>query len=208
MVANRPFPAGPYAEQARQRLNEIEALAGEQLAAADKLIQEEKFQEAIGLLFEVKRTFAGSRAAAAAEARLQELSKSPALLAATRKAAAEDLLADAKLYMDSGDLLRGVACYKQAAQQYGDTPHGRKAQEALAAFDADEEFQKRLKACEADARCRTLLSLARSYRANRVFDAAKTNYNQVLDQFPDTQFATLASQELKALEEEMEAARH
>ena len=207
-VANRPFPAGPYAQPARQKLNEIEALASEQLGAADTLIQEGKFQEAIDLLFEVKRTFAGSHAAATARARLDELSRSPALLAATRKAAAEDLLADAKLYIESGDLLRGVGCYKQLAQQHADAPQGKEAQETLAAFDADDEFQKQLQACQADAKCRTLLSLARSYRANKLFDAARSNYKQVLEQFPDSQFAQSASEELKALEEEMKAAGH
>jgi tetratricopeptide (TPR) repeat protein len=205
-VVVRQYANGQYVTPARQKLEEIEALARAKLAPVDKLIQEEKFQEALALLRDVKRLFAGSAAAAQAEARLQELSKSPALLAAINKAEAEDLISEAKLYTESGDLLRGVACYKQVAQQYADTDQGKEAQQCLAGFGASEDFQKQLKLCEADANCNTLLSLARSYRANKLFDAARTNYKKVLDQFPKTQFAGLATEEMKALEKEMKAA--
>jgi tetratricopeptide (TPR) repeat protein len=205
-VVVRQYANGPYLRDAQQKLNEIEALARQQLAPADKLIQEEKFQEALDLLRRVRRDFAGSATAAYADARLRELSKSPALLAAIKKAEAEDLLSEAKVYIDAGDVLRGVACYKQLAQQYADTEQGKEAQESLAGFNSDEDFQKQLKLCEGDAACKTLLSLARSYRANKLFDVARTNYKQVLDQFPNTQFALLATEELKTLEKEMREA--
>jgi len=205
-VVVRQYASGQYAAPARQKLDEIEAMAREKLAPVDKLIQEEKYQEALELLREVKRIFAGSASAATAAARLEELSKSPALLAAIRKAEAEDLSADAKRYIENGDLPRGVACYKQLVQQYADTPQGKEAEQCLAGFDASEEFQKQLKLCEADVKCTTLLSLARSYRANKLFDAAKKNYQQVLSDFPTGPFAQVATDELQALAKEMKAA--
>ena len=120
--------------------------------------------------------------------------------------AADLLLADAEAYIEASDLLQGVQCYKKLVEQYADTPQGKEAKERLADFDSDEEFQKQLRECEAEAKCQGLFSLARSYRANKVFEVAQAKYQEVIDQYPNTDFAEEARGELEALEKEMEEA--
>ncbi len=205
-VVIKRYPNGPYVQPSYEKLSEIEGLAGQRLAPVSRLIREQKFDEAIALLREVRRTFAGSRAAQQADARLEELSKSPALAAAIRKAQAEDLLADAQAYIEASDLVQGVQCYKKLAEEYADTPQGKEAKERLACFDSDEDFQTQLRECEAEAKCQGLFSLARSYRANKLFEFAQAKYQEVIDQYPGTDFAEEAREELEALEKEMEEA--
>jgi len=205
-VVIKRYPNSPYVQPSYEKLSEIESLARERLAPVSGLISEQKFEEAIALLREVRRVFAGSRAAQEAEDRLEQLSKSPALAAAIRKAQAEDLLADGEAYMGAGDLLQGVQCYKKLVEEYADTPQGKEAKDRLDCFDSDEEFQKQLRECEAEVKCQGLFSLARSYRANKLYEVAQAKYQEVIDQFPDTDFAGEAKEELQALEKEMEEA--
>ena len=200
------YPNGPYVQDSYQKLSEIEALAEQRLSPVDGLIRDEKYNEAILVLRQVRLTFTGARAAASAEARLEQLSKSPALAEAIKKAQAEDLLTEARGYMDAADLVRCVATYKRLAGQYPDTSQGKAAQEQLKCFDDDEEFQTQLRLAEGDVKCRGMLSMARSYRSNKLYEVARTKYQEIVDKYPDTEYSDEAQDDLLALAKEMEDA--
>ena len=200
------YPNGPYVQDSYQKLSDIEALAEQRLSPVDGLIRDEKYNEAILVLRQVRLTFTGARAAASAEARLQQLSKSPALAEAIKKAQAEDLLTEARGYMDAADLVRCVAAYRRLTEQYPDTSQGEAAQEQLKLFDDDEEFQTQLRLAEGDVKCRGMLSMARSYRSNKLYEVARTKYQEIVDKYPDTEYSDEAQNDLLALAKEMEDA--
>jgi hypothetical protein len=81
------------------------------------------------------------------------------------------------------------------------------AADAVAAYEGDPEFMKKLAgdgAPAADAkpdagRAKSLLSLANSYRDSGDTDKAKEKYQAVIDQFPGTPEAQTAKDELGKL---------
>jgi len=202
-VVIKDYPNGPYVQNSQQKLSEIETLASQRLSPVDGLLQEEKYNDAILLLREVRLVFAGSTASETAERRLDELMKSPELAEAIKRAQAEDLLTEAQAYMEAADLVRCVAAYTKLSEQFADTPQGKAAQEQLKCFAADKEFQKQLQLAQSDATCRGLLSLARSYRTNKLYEIAQTKYQEIVDNYPDSEYSDQAQDDLKALQTEM-----
>ncbi len=200
------YPNSPYCPLAKKKVSQIEGLASDEFAPVYRLIREGKPHQAIALLRKVRRTFSGTGAATAAERRLEELKGDPTLTEAITVAQAEDLLSDARSYLEASDLIRGLACYKKLTVQYTDTPQAKEAQQHLARLASDEKFQERLRLAQAQAGCQSLLNLARTYRANDLFETARANYQRIIDQSPDTSAGRQAAEELKELEEESQGA--
>ena len=177
---------GLYVGLAKSRLRKIGRLAGEKMALYEQLWGQGRQEEAIRVLAEVAEKFEGSGRATTAKTKLLQFAQTPGLAETVRKARAE-----------------AAAGFRERMRR-----RLRAAESDVPAQEAAPTEQDTLEVREPSAqeKCNRLLSLAANYRLNRHLEGARAAYKEVIDQYPGTDFAEEASEELEALEKEMEEA--
>ena len=89
--------------------------------------------------------------------------------------------------------------FKSIVSTYANTPAAATAAEAVAKYEKDPSFVKRVTGAATDAKAKSILSMANSYKESGKTDLAKQKYQSVVDQFPNTPYAETAKKELKDL---------
>jgi tetratricopeptide (TPR) repeat protein len=175
--------------QAKKLLDKITQEGTAQLHEAKALADQEKFEEAIPQINEITRKFAGTPVEAAAKDVLSKLMSNPALVQMQKEAEASALLQKAKEAYSAEDYATALQRLQQIANSYPDTSAGSVAQQQLAAMKADEVIMKQIADAKADAKCKSLLSMARSFEMNKDFKRAIECYAKIINEFPASSFA-------------------
>jgi hypothetical protein len=208
-----------FAAEVKETDVKLQAAGDSALAAVDPLIANKDYPTAIAKLKSLSNGADGTPLGNKAKAKLIELQKDPAaraaLATAAKNAHADEALQVAQKLQSEKKDLAAYGRFRFVLKTFADTPAAKTAADAVAAYDGDPEFKKKLAgsapaagagdgAAAADAkpdagRAKSLLSLANSYRDSGDTDKAKEKYQAVIDQFPGTPEAQTAKDELGKL---------
>ncbi|MEX0774253.1 MAG: redoxin domain-containing protein [Phycisphaeraceae bacterium] len=114
-------------------------------------------------------------------------------------AAIEARFKKAQQYRAEGNDIDAYHGYRWLAKHAADTEQGKASAEQLAKYDADAEFQTKLKQAEAEAAARSALALAKGYEAADKLDLARDGYEGVVKKYPATPAAGEAKAALERL---------
>jgi len=182
----------PASETAKKELAKIEETAAKELAAARADIADKAYANAIGRLSDLEKLFAPLPAAKEAREELAKLRQVPeakeAFEKSEKKEAAGHAAAEAKPADGSADAA-GDSFTEEELDALDKMAGGAAAEEAKPA-DTD----------AASAECRRLLSLARSWIANKQPDKARELLDRIIEKHPDTPYADQAKALLKKIE--------
>ena len=181
----------------------VEGEADKMLAEVNPLVDKGEYVQAVARLKDVSKALAGTPLAAKARKQLNELLARPEVkerVDAAEKAAraAEALAAARELEKQKKDDL-AYGRYKAIAREYPDTAAATTAAAAIKRYEGDPAFVKRVVEKEAGTRAKAALSMARSYRNSRKTDQARQKYQSIIQEFPNTEFARAAQQEMTSL---------
>ena len=85
------------------------------------------------------------------------------------------------------------------AKTFPGTPAAAKASAAVAAYEKDPAFKRKVLEAEAGTKARAALSMAKSYKSAGKTDLARRKLQAIIDEFPGTSFAETARKELEVL---------
>jgi tetratricopeptide (TPR) repeat protein len=189
------------AERAATVRGKVNDAADKLLADVDTLIEQKQYAQAASRLSTLLSTMAGLPTASLARQRLAELVAIPEVQTELKKKqrddAAETALNEAKKLRDDGKAEAAYEKFQMVATQFADTPTAAAAAGAVRAYDAQPEFQRKMKDRAAAPKARPMLNLAENYRNAGRIDEARKRYQEVIDQFPGTSFADTAGAELE-----------
>jgi tetratricopeptide (TPR) repeat protein len=180
----------PVTETAKKELAKIEELAAKELAAARTDVADKAYASAIEKLSDLEKLFAPLPAAKEARDELAKLRQVPEAKEAFEKSERKDAPAtvEAKAPDEATDLASEL--FTEEELDALDKMAGGAAAEETKATDGD----------AAAAECRRLLSLARSWIANKQPDKARELLDRIIEKHPDTLFADQAKALLKKIE--------
>lgn len=137
----------PVQAKAREALQEIELLASGRLARARQFDEKGQTLEAIDLLTELGRKYAGTKAAVEGTKLLTNLAEKADVRSQLRNRRAKELLALAKEDVKGERLLAGLELYETLASNYRDLPEGKEAEQHVAEIKGNADQMARI--CEA-----------------------------------------------------------
>ena len=181
------------------------------LTEAEALVEQKQFDQAAGKLGEAAK-LTGQPSAAKAQAKLKELAANPQARAALEAAAkaereqariakAADALAAAQKLQADHKHEQAYAAYRSIAAAHAGTPAAADAQAAVKAYEQDAAFMKKASANAIDAKAKSMLGMAASYKAAGKTDLARQRYQAVITEFPGTPYAEAARKELAGLKD-------
>lgn len=149
------------------------------------------------------KTLAGTDAESKAKSQLDELLAKPEvkeqLEGAERKANAAAALTVAKKLRDAGADESAYHKFKSITLDYPETPAATEAAEVVKTYDADSNFQLKLKDNATASKAKPALSMADSYAKNGMTAQAKQKYQEIIDEYPGTTYADNAKKALANL---------
>jgi thiol-disulfide isomerase/thioredoxin len=214
LKASSKFPAaakgdGAVAQRAEKLQAELAAAGDKMLAEVDAVVEKGDYAEAAARLKELEAmtalpasgTARGKLAALMArpevKAKLEAQEKARKL--AERNKAAADTLAAAKTLRTAKKHDEAYGRFKQVAKDFADTPSAAEASAAVAAYEKDPAFVKRVNEAAAGTKAKGALALAQSYRSAGRKDLARKKYESIISDFPGTSFAETAAKEMKEM---------
>ncbi|MCS6864528.1 MAG: thioredoxin family protein [Gemmataceae bacterium] len=189
----------PVAVKARQLLAEVEKTATAKLAQAQQLDEKGRTQEAMDLLAETVRDFAGTQAAREAATLLATVANRPEIIARKRARLARDLLASARDDLRHNRVYDCLQKCEQLTAGYAELPE---AKEAAALHTEIINNPDRLaQACEQmnDRTAAMYLTLAESWINKGQPAEAVACLKKVMVLCPNTKHAEVAAAELKKI---------
>jgi tetratricopeptide (TPR) repeat protein len=123
--------------------------------------------------------------------------KKEGLLAAS---GAKSLFKKAEGFLAKKKYAAAIKEYEKIAKLYKDTEHAAKAKSKLKELKADKVVQAAVREAEAKKKCDNWLQLARTLAKSGKTDEARSYYERVIKEFPDSSFADTAKQEMSALD--------
>jgi tetratricopeptide (TPR) repeat protein len=194
----------PLKKRCQDMLDLIEALGRDRLASADRAVEQQKYDEAVALLLELRREFQGIEASSVARRKIESLRKKNADIAKIFEqqesgGRAETILAAA--LDDVRDRRFGVAYEKleEIVSEYGATETAKKAQTVLDRMKKNDALMVHVRDHKAAAPCRTLLFEARSFQNAGQTQKARELLREIIEKYPDTTFAEEARRRLAQL---------
>jgi tetratricopeptide (TPR) repeat protein len=188
----------------QEMLDLIEALGRDKLAQAESDLAQKKYEDAVGLLVELRREFRGVDVARIATKRLAALGKKRAEIAQIiqqqeNAGQAESVLATALEQLR--DRKFGSACEKleQIVEDYASTDTATKARTVLQRIQKNERIMRYVRDYKAARPCRTLLSQGEMYEHTGQMSKARELYREILEKYADTTFAGEAARRLARL---------
>ena len=181
----------------------VQAEADKALAEVDPLVADKQYVQAVNRLKDLKKSWAGTPAAASAQKKLNELMARPEVRrqseAADKAARSDEALAAARALQKDKKDDQAYFRFKAITREFPDTEAAATAAAQVKRYEADKAFVKRVVEAEAAVKARAALSMARSYKGARKVDQAKEKYRSIIADFPGTTYAETATQELAAL---------
>jgi thioredoxin-related protein len=190
----------PIGAKAKQMLDEVEKQAAGKLAQAKQLEQRGQVLEAMDVLAEAVKQYAGTRAAADSAALLAGLAEKPEEVQKRRLRVARDLLAAARDDFRAGRLYDCIQKCEQIAIAYAELPESRDAGSLLA--DIKSNPDRLARACEQmnERTAAMYLALADSWTSKGQPAEAAACLKKVMALCPNTHHADLAQAELVKLQ--------
>jgi thiol-disulfide isomerase/thioredoxin/TolA-binding protein len=192
-----------FAENAAAAQSNVQDVAEKMLAEVPPMIDGKQYVQAISRLKQLVGGLSGTSAGDKAMKMLDDLRKNPdaakALAEAQTEGEAEAALAQAQKLqgLKKDDL--AYPRFKQIVAQFPGTDAATTAAAAVAAYEQDAALMARLNAADTARKAKALLSMAETYRGSGESDLATKKYQQVIAEFPGTQYATTAQQALDDL---------
>ena len=172
------------------------------LDEVEPLITAGKYADAATRLHQIADALGDTPLGTQAKQKLGDLLKNPdaktAIDAAAKAKQADDALAAQKMQGDKNDDGAYIA-FKSIVKNYPDTDAAKTAADAVATYEKDPAFVKRVNEKEFGAKAKSMLSLAENYVSAGRPELAQKKYQDVIDQFPDTSYADTAKKALAAM---------
>lgn len=192
-----------FAAQYDATRKEIESAADKLLADVQPLIAAGAYGEALAKLRELSGILGDSPAGTKAKKQLAEISAKPEVKAMLAKAergkqaqaafdAAQQLKDDKK---DGQAYLR----FKVVARDFPDTDAGAKAAGIVKEYEKDPSFVKHIDDQANAVKAASALKLAQSYASAGRNDLARKKYQEIIEQFPNTDWSAQAKKALASL---------
>ncbi len=190
----------PVGVKAKQILDDVEKVAASKLARAKQLEEQGKSQEAMDVLAEAVKQFAGTQAASDAATRLTGLADRPGELQQRRERIARDLLAVARDDFRAGRLYDCIQKCEQITTAYAELPEAKHADALLADIKGNPE--RLAKACEQmnERTAAMYMALADSWTKKGQPSEAVECLKKVMALCPNSRHADLAQAELTRLQ--------
>lgn len=194
----------PLKSRTEAMVDLLEAIARDQVATAERCVEEKRYEEAVRMFRLAIKRFRGTEAAKTAKSRLEALAKSTPdvakILESQQGAArargdikkARDFIREQR-FGEAYELLQNVV------EDFAGSDEALSAEELLGRLRKDERIMADVRNHLARVECRRLLAEARNLSAARRYAEAREKYFEVLDRFGDTTFAAEATQELAKL---------
>ena len=199
--ADKSFAARADADQ-----KQLSDAATAMLSEADHLIANQQFVEAATKLKSIGTSMSDTPTGKDAMHKLADLRANPAaaaaLVEADREEAADAALDTAQKLKEAKKDQPAYARFKAIVKRYPNTPAAKTAADAVAAYDADPAFAKAnasATASDAAAKAKSMLSLAMSYLNAGQMDKAKAKFEQIVKDYPSTEQAASAKEQLTKL---------
>ncbi|MCI0700232.1 MAG: thioredoxin family protein [Planctomycetia bacterium] len=190
----------PIGTKSKQVLDEIERLAAGRLVRAKDLEQKGQTLEAMDLLADTVKLFAGTQAATDATALLTGLAEKPEAVAKKRQRTARDLLAEAKDEFRTGQLYDCLLKCERLSSAFADLPEAKEAAALLTDIRGNPE--RLAKVCEQmnERTAAMYLALADSWVKKGQFAEASACLKKVIALCPNTKQADIAQAELTKIQ--------
>jgi thioredoxin-related protein len=190
----------PVGVKAKTILDDIEKIAAAKLTRAKQLEEQGKPQEAMDLLADAVKQFAGTQSASDAAARLAGLAEKPEELEKRRERQARDLLADARDDFRAERLYDCIQKCERISTVYADRPEAKVADALLA--DIKGHPERLAKACDQmnDRTAAMYMALADSWAKKGQPAEASACLKKVMALCPNSRHADLAQAELTKLQ--------
>jgi thiol-disulfide isomerase/thioredoxin len=202
------YPAeGDLDPELKARHEEVAArcnTAGQALLnAAEQKITSGQATAGIADLRDIAAALRGTDLGKKAVERINQLMNDPAIKQAveleTRTTQAVEQLAVADKLREAKNHKGAYERYLQVAKMFADTDPGKQADSRVKEYEADATFMREYRSEAGQAKAKSLLGLAQSHARNGNTEAAKKKYQEVIDQFPDTEWSEQAKREMTAL---------
>lgn len=194
----------PLKSRTEAMVDLIEAIARDQVATAERCVEEKRFDDAVKTFRLVVKRFRGTEAAKTAKTRLEALSKSTPEVANILKAQqgaarARGDIKKARDYIKDQRFGEAYELLQDIVEDFPGTEESESADELLGRLKKDERVMGEVRNHMARTECRRLLAEARNLGAARRYVEARQKYYEILDKYGDTTFAKEATQELAKL---------
>jgi thioredoxin-related protein len=190
----------PVQTDARKLLQEVEDQAASRCARAKALIEQGKVAEAVELVVETLRVFAGTRAAREGSQMLVSLAGRAGGAGAPRAQAARELLAQARADFNHKDFLRCLDRCDALVAAYADLPEAAEAGKLAAEIKANPDATRQ--ACEqmGEKMSALFLTLAENWLKKGQPQQAVFYLERVVQGFPNSRHAELAQVRLAQIQ--------
>lgn len=173
------------------------------LKEADTLAGQKQYAPALLRLRELQQVFRGTPIADQARQRQQQLSADPAaratLAAAEREVKAAEALAAAQALAAEQKHEEAYVRLKQIARDHATTEAGASAAAAVADYEKDPAFVRKVLEETQGDQARAALSMAENYARNGRHDIARQRYQKIIDEYPGTSWAEQAQRQMDTL---------
>jgi len=173
------------------------------LKEVDPIIASGDYGQAITRLQGLVKGLVGTPVASKARVKLSELQNRPevkaAVKAAERQKLADESLTAAKKLQSNKMHDAAYDAFRKVATDFADLSTGDEAKAAVKAYEADNAFITQYNAKNISAKAKSLMSLADNYRKAGNNAKAKAKYEEVIKQFPNTEYAREAKKIIASL---------
>ncbi len=185
-------------------LDLVEALGRDKLAQADRALDERKYEDAVGLLLELRREFRGVEVARAVKKKLTALKKKHREIEQILKQHEDVGQAEVQLDLALGEIRErkfGPAFERleEIVEEYGATETAEKARTLMQRMERNDGIMGHVRDHKAARACRTLLTQAESYVRTGRTNKARELYREILEKYPDTIYQQEAARRLAQL---------
>jgi thiol-disulfide isomerase/thioredoxin len=194
---------GDIASRVKSDTDKLQEFGNTELASIDPLIQSQQYAVAIQKLRDLSAAFAGTPVSSSAKIKLNELGSDPKVKEAlanekTEKAAADALASAKQLKAEKKDDL-AYPQFKTIVKGYPKTAAATEAADIVKTYEADTTFMTAYNNKNNKKKAESLLLMADNYRQMGNSTKAREKYQEVLDQYPNTAWATTAKNGLAAI---------
>lgn len=199
--ASRKDPA--IAARFEEASAKVTAAAETVFAEAEALLAEKSYGPGVEMLKSLAGAMTKTPIAERAQKRIDEVMASPEAKAQAEAAAIEgragELLKVGQAFQAQKKDEQAYAAFKSLVKQYPTSASAKTASEAVASYEKDPAFVTRANDAATGGRAKSMLSLAQNYKAAGKGDIARRKYQEVINEFPSTSFASIAKRELAEL---------
>jgi thiol-disulfide isomerase/thioredoxin len=192
-----------FAKDSEPTRTKLETASKEMLKTADDDAAAGRYKEAAERLRELSLSLAGLPVGNDAKKKLADLMSKPeakaAVEAAQKEAQAAAALEDAQKIRTAKKHDTAYPMFKQIAKAYAGTPSGDEAAGVVKEYEADAAFMKRLSDQQVGGKAKAALSVARSYAKTGKTAQARKKFEQVITDYPGTDYARTAQSEIAKL---------